>query len=524
MGDVIFEQDLFNIIVNLDLKNDDLFKSFIAGLNGNYSIILSNHDKTLIAADRMRMFPVVYFMQNEKIVITDNIDKYRKTNTTHFTINETTLEQYFFSDYVFGPFTIYQDVFSIQSGELVTINHSKKTFIRQQYFHWLPHMFNDSFKRNLEDEAHQQDKIFLNVFTRMLKSAPNVNNWIIPLSGGYDSRTIVNYLFKLGVKNVICFSYGMKGNIQSEISKQIAEALGYQWFFIDYKEWIKKIHETSHINEFLAHAFNGTSVAHLQDFTAVFALKQMKIIEENDIFVPGHALEVLAGNHLNPNMQDCQNLNDVLPTISHHFSGFGYSDQKRVRVNEHVKRIIEKYNIHPTQVAEYFDWQERQTKFIAYSVMAYEYFGFNWRIPEWDLELFNYWETIGFNYRINRNMFKEIFKARLNVKEISSIPIANEVFINGNKSLQAKIIDSIPLIVKKLVKKLGYKKTNYYVNEGLHLVHSNNSESILDYIKSYPIPEKIKTNLKKYPKRQKLSSLPVNSVSTLINIRNSICL
>ena len=32
----------------------------------------------------------------------------------------------------------------------------------------------------------------------------------IPLSGGYDSRLIASGLHKIGFKNVICFSYGLK--------------------------------------------------------------------------------------------------------------------------------------------------------------------------------------------------------------------------------------------------------------------------------------------------------------------------
>ena len=73
---------------------------------------------------------------------------------------------------------------------------------------------------NLAEFSKDLDKVLLSVFTRMIEQTPGVNRWIVPLSGGHDSRTIVNYLYKLGVKNVICYSYGTLNNEQSKIHHQ----------------------------------------------------------------------------------------------------------------------------------------------------------------------------------------------------------------------------------------------------------------------------------------------------------------
>lgn len=519
-GAVLFGQTLLNLVKTLDFRNDVLFKSFITELNGNFSIILSNAVKTILAVDRMRMFPILYFIKNEKIVITDNINSYRKECDTLFTFNPITLEQYFFSDYVFGPFTIFKDVYSIQSGEFISISHDDFSILRNQYFKWEPKIQEDDFDRNYQDEAKQQDEIFQSVFKRMLNSAQQVNNWIVPLSGGYDSRTIVNYLHKLGVYNVICFSYGIENNIQSEISQRVADALGYKWYFIDYSVWINKIKNTGLINDFLLQAFNGTSVAHLQDFTAVYALKEMGVLQNGDIFVPGHALEVLAGNHLDQRMKLCNDTKSALSIIKRHYSSFGYADKKRINVHNHVETIINNYGVNSDQLAEIFDWKERQTKYIAYSVKVYEFFGYDWRIPEWDLELFKYWKSIGFNYRINRNMYKSVFKEYLCIDLLKQIPFANDILEQKKKSSKTSILDLMPLELKRIIKRLFNPKSNYYVNEGLHLVYTNSSETIEDYINSYEIPMVIKKHLLKYPKRQKLSTLPVNSVSTLLIIRS----
>src|SRR3546814_13651055 len=110
----------------------------------------------------------------------------------------------------------------------------------------------------------------------MIQSAAKVDQWIIPLSGGHYSSLVVSYLYKLVVKNVICYSYGIKGNLQSVISEQVAKALGYQWIFIEYDDQsIKDLQDTGLIDEYIEYAFNGTSVPHMQDFLATYFLKKI---------------------------------------------------------------------------------------------------------------------------------------------------------------------------------------------------------------------------------------------------------
>src|SRR5690606_36729019 len=123
------------------------------------------------------------------------------------------------------------------------------------------------------------DEIFMRVFKRMIDSKPNRHNWIISLSGGYDSRIVVNYLDKLGVKNVICYTYGMNNNIQSEISRQVAETLGYKWYFVDYREWVPRMQVDSIVDEYIRFGLNGNPVAHLQDFPAVYAPLKQNVLQ-----------------------------------------------------------------------------------------------------------------------------------------------------------------------------------------------------------------------------------------------------
>lgn len=517
---VLNKEGLLDVVIAMNYSDQELFQKFIIELNGNFSIIIVTPSQTIIAVDKMRTYPVLYYNNGTEIIVTDDILRYRKEKRLQLEIDERIVEQYICSGYIFGSYSIFKDVFSVQSGEIVCINNLNKSFSRIQYFQWKPNMNND-YQRSLEKEAEEQDNILTNVFTRMIKSAPKVNNWVVPLSGGYDSRTIVNYLYKLGVRNVLCYSYGLKNNIEAKISQQVAETLGYKWYFIDNPlDWIIRIKKTNQLTEYLDYGFNGTSVPTIGDFPTVFALKEMGVIQKNDVFVPGHALEVLAGNHLDVLMQKCDNIESVINIVKRHFALFGYFTGKRDNIVNITLNILNNYKLDFSEMAERFDWQERQTKFIANSVKSYEFFGFDWRIPEWDNELFEYWHKIGFNSRLNRKMYKELFKKTLLVDILKPIPFSNDLLATSRKSIKSVIRDYVPLSIKKTVRNLGYnKKTDKYLNLEAQLLIPDLKENLLSYTRSFNVPESIKKYINSYPQKQAISTLGTLEIISLLNLR-----
>ena len=57
---------------------------------------------------------------------------------------------------------------------------------------------------------------------------------LIRLSGGNDSRLIACLCKKFGLDNVTCFTYGREDSFEVAISKKVASALGYMWYFVEY--------------------------------------------------------------------------------------------------------------------------------------------------------------------------------------------------------------------------------------------------------------------------------------------------
>ena len=509
---------LLELIEIYRAADTETFKKFLLRLNGNFSVIIHSDEATVLCVDKLRCFPVLYFQQDNCTYVTDDIAIFHQRHPKiKFDVNEEVIEQYICSNYIFGPYTIYRDVYSVQGGEFVEI--IDKQFVRHHYFLWVPNMEKDK-PRNLYREATKFDALFSRVIQRMIQSAPNVRNWVIPLSGGHDSRLIVNYLYKAGVKNVICYTYGLR-NQETIISEAVAKALGYDWYFIEYTaSLVAAVQKSKEIEGYRKYAFNGTSVPHLQDFMATYMLKKMGIVESRDIFVPGHAHDFLTGSHLEIKVDCCDTIHSTIPYIKKHFQGFGYV-QKSAELIKHIISIVENYPVHANQIPESFNWQERQAKFIVNSVRVYEYFGFEWRIPEWDNEVINYWKEIGFNYRYGRNLSFAMEQDRLLVDSLRLIPFAS--YLKAKKPYKTRIAESISLRLKRILRAIGYCKSQYYDPSGLHLVYSDQQDTILDYLTAFSAPDIVRKYLSVYPKNMKLRYFHADCVSTLLLIQETLC-
>ena len=58
-GETYYQNE--NVIDLFDFISNYGFAKIIDGFNGNYSIIYKNDDKTFVAVDRIRSFPLFYF-------------------------------------------------------------------------------------------------------------------------------------------------------------------------------------------------------------------------------------------------------------------------------------------------------------------------------------------------------------------------------------------------------------------------------------------------------------------------------
>lgn len=235
----------------------------------------------------------------------------------------------------------------------------------------------------------------------------------IPLSGGYDSRLIATMLKKLGYENVIAFTYGVPGNKDSEISKTTAEKLGVPWHFVEYsnERW-RAWFESTERKDYYRMGSGWASLAHTQDWPAVWELTERGVLDPDAVIVPGHgAMAILS--HLkffetHSHGMSADLLAKVIRKTKYNLRPFPkepYNVQLFLRIKEQSIAICKNIPPDTPSAFTFWEWQERQAKFLANAVRVYDFWGYDWWMPLWDAEFMRFWQGVPLELRLNKRWY-----------------------------------------------------------------------------------------------------------------------
>lgn len=482
-------------------------------LNGSFAIVIRQKKNVFLISDRTRSYPLLYIVENDFIYVTDHLLAAIKDYNLKLEPDVYKAEVFLLAGMTLQDHTVYRNAMAIQAAEII---HFDGGMIKEgRYF---VYSLNTSQGKELSvpEEVERQNKIFTNVFRRTLESAPDVHNWILPLSGGHDSRMVINQLHKLGVKNLICYSYGKTGNEQSRLSEEVARKLGYPWYFIEYtpEKW-RTLRESPDFDNYFDFAFNGVSDPHIQDFLAVSELKRLGIAQSGDIFMPGHTFDFLTGAYCQNGITELRTEKDIYAYLSNYFNQWEYKKRSKSIFDE-LSLLIKLAPVQEDTFSEYFHWQERHAKFLQNSVRVYEYFGFDWRTPLWDQELIEYWQTIPLEYKLYRNFLYLCEKNGLYEEPLTSVPF--DVELRPAASFKEKLKANIPYSWKQIIKYYMRKETPQS-DDALYTIYAAGCPVFDDRVSYNTLPKRLRRYLKPYRKRP-LHWFPDNDNNSLYAIRN----
>ena len=367
--------------------------------NGKYAVVEDNDIEIVLECDSIRSKPLFYQIENEMIYISDYAEKIQ--TETKAILLENNVNELLKTGYVTENETVYKDIFQVLPGQRLHISKKDGSIRTEQIFSL---EYSCKSKKNEQQLIREFDDNLLVIFTDLIERLEG-RTAVVPLSAGADSRTVVAMLKRLNYEKVICFSYGANNNYEAIRSKEIAESLGYQWLFVEYtpEKW-EYFYSSDEYKRFIGYSTRGSGIGCIQAIIAITELKTKGLLPEDAVVIPGHALDFLMGSHLpllgNDKIYNKRFVNELIFT-------------KHYLLNSHVKSSISKWSnrvsdkMTAIDVINYimkWEWINRQAKFIANDVRTYEFVGYDWELPFWDVRLCEFCMNLPYEYLYKRKL------------------------------------------------------------------------------------------------------------------------
>jgi asparagine synthase (glutamine-hydrolysing) len=400
----------------------EILAGWVNGLCGHFSFIVSGVYWSFATVDKVSSIPLFYSTSNRKTTLGNHAPKIKQENGLgRSDLDMGAALEIAMSGYTIGRKTLYKGIYQLTAGECILVC-SPENVERAFYYTYTPWNIENKSKRQLQNELSET---LVETLNTMVKSV-NGRQIVIPLSAGYDSRLVVSGLKHLGVKDVFCFTYGRSGNFESQASKVVAKRLGYEWYEVALTPKIQR-------NYFLSDEFNAfkkfsdtlSSAPHIQEVNAIGLLKRSGLISSDAVIVNGNTGDFISGGHIPPllrgeeikgydkSMLLKQCWNSILDK---HFTLWkslrqDSSDQHMVSELNYLlneRSIPGLKNLGLEQVHGVFECMEylgRQSKYIVSMQRAYEFHGYEWRMPLWDDSMLGFFENIPRTQKSNQSLY-----------------------------------------------------------------------------------------------------------------------
>jgi asparagine synthase (glutamine-hydrolysing) len=391
----------------------DGFTQVLRQLNGFFAVVHRIGQRLLIAEDRTRSFPLFYGSSREGFYVSDD-PRWVRDQVGDYDLDRVSASEFLLTGYVTGKDTLYPHVKQVQAGEVLVIQPANSS-LQTQDIQYYQYRHGNYLEKSTKELHMLLDEILLRIFQRVTWFADG-RTIVVPLSGGYDSRLVVLMLKRLGYQNVAAFSYGRPGNAESQVSKEVAKALGIRWELVPYTNEAWSIwYHTKEYRQYARMADGLVSVPNIQDWPAVWELTRHHIIPKDSIIMPGHV--VLSGINRFPvlSSREIRMSEDKFVRLIYN------TDYQLQEASQEIKQIMSRiyakiktevgdrssYSLESAADAyERWSWQERGTKHTINSVRVYEYWGYEWWLPLEDSELIDFWGRVPLAHRLHKSLHK----------------------------------------------------------------------------------------------------------------------
>ncbi len=411
----------------------DIYLKFKSEKNNYYSIlrkydlkglVIESNDFLFAVTDHCKSYSIFFYIEKNQFIISDHIQKII-TKKKNIELEFFYKKELLMSGYISGERTIFKKVKQLESGTQLNYLKEKKRIKIFKYFNYLKTSRN---KKKYNEDAYllNLDLVLNNIFKKIINKHKN-SRIVIPLSGGLDSRLVLSKLVQHNHKKILAISYGSKNSPEVITAKKLAKSLNIDWFFVDlkrkdYKSFFKSFQKKSYWKfcDFYS------SLPNNQDIVVFNNLKKQGLISKDDVIINGQTGDFISGGHIPQILTNKKTSIKALinKIIEKHYGlwiNLKTEENKEIIYQIIKKKLskIDKYNPSLEEYFEYWEYEERQSKFIISGQKTYDFLNIKWELPFWDLSYVEFWRNIPTYYKINQNLYK-LYLNSYNFKNVFS--------------------------------------------------------------------------------------------------------
>ncbi len=376
----------------------------LMAIDGHFALVIRSPEGVLLVTDRVRSIPLLVARNGARCAVGGSIIALCRHLgiTSH---DPTGVLQYAMAGYTLDDRTIYQNVHILQPGEWRFIAADGEA--RQgRWYRYQP------WRVDPKQADWQQSLLACNdaLFGKLVRSLDG-RPVMLPLSGGLDSRLVASALHRHGHRAVTCFSYGHAGNFEAAAARQVAEKLGYPWYFIEHDtSLVRQTLASDDFRNYVETSDTGAALPFFQDFAAIASLRKQGLVPDGAIFINGNSGDYISGNHVPTKIYDASPLvswdaraDRIIAAFSaKHFSLWRdlRSPANVATIGAELARLIARDSSAPLpENLDYAIWETleldaRQSRFVINGQRIYEHFGYGWRLPLWDNDYLAFWQAV----------------------------------------------------------------------------------------------------------------------------------
>ena len=362
----------------------------LESIEDDWAAIRIEDGQLTLLADLVRSHALFYARHDERWVVSDSPEAMRELlpewrldpaaevfELTGFTLNERTL---------------IDGVSVVEAASQVSLSFGSE---RADIQFWGVPLYGAKGIEDPEEFLRLYDRAVRGAFSTLLERTDG-RQLVLPLSGGLDSRLIALLLRELGASNVLTFTYGRPGSQEAEIARKVASELDLDFVFVPMEPAeVRALWFSEESDGFQDGTWSASALPHVQDWFALRWLHASGLVEPDAVFLPGHT--PVGMMHNLEILESPAGVREIAGALAEHHVLNKDERGKLAETAEFrraVRRALEAVPSgprHTQNTLEWFNYRERQAKYINNSMKAYEFFGWDWALPLYWPEVLAVW-------------------------------------------------------------------------------------------------------------------------------------